>query len=172
MHLRFSAALSALTLVGDCSGVPSITYQDEIEVIRKTADISVSKFGSPSCIVTQLRKSNLSFPGSHSLDSDWVQEGKIKYRKLGVSKLSRIPSSVLKGFSTTATDFGCSTTVRFEKPEFSEIEENGNRVLNAFVDVDRLCGPICGEEYSLALTKEGGSWQADSSGLRPTGQAY
>lgn len=172
MQARFFPALISLVLIAGCSDAPSITYQDEIDVIRQTAKLSVSTFGSSHCVVTRLRESKWRSPMEQPLESEWVQEGLVRYRELGVSEIQLIPDVVLEGLPTTKADFGCSRSIRIERPNFYEVEKDGKSSLLAIVNVDSLCGPVCGKEYAVEITKEGEGWQVDPGGLTSTGTSY
>jgi hypothetical protein len=70
----------------------------------------------------------------------------------------RIPTEWVANRRTTEDRYGCDATLVYSRPYFSREKALGEF---AFVEVDRLCGPLCGDNGSIAFFRPNGSsdWQ-------------
>jgi len=165
MTLKRLKLLSVLLLaLNGCTRLPPITSFDESFVVERSIKLSREKFGNKPCIEKNIH--SVMFP---LLGKDVNLEFKNKtFIQIKTAKLVMIPHAYQYDKSVTADDFGCALTIRIEEPIFYEVHEKWKKSVVALVNVDFLCGPMCGTRFSLMLTKTPFGWQDDPNGLTPT----
>jgi hypothetical protein len=139
MRLVISLAVLAVA----CGSTPENDNRaDALAILKRAVDFRDASFNDwqDACIVLTLRPSE-----------DRDQAG---------TPLHRIPAEWVSGRRTTDDRFGCEKTLAYSEASFARSpRDNG---VFAFVEVDRLCGPLCGDTGSVAFFRPDGSsdWQS------------
>lgn len=138
-------------------------------MIRRTTSASIEKFGSAQCVLTSVSEPRI---GDMNEGEHWsIFEG-IRFRKLSSPTKIVLGKNDLPGVRLSAAEYKCPDTLKFRRPEFFEVEERRRRYLAAVVTFDRLCGPVCGDQYSITFEKTADGWRATEAGITSTGVAF
>ena len=138
-------------IVGACGPSPT----DEIEadataLLRSAVAFRDESFGDwrDACVVLPLREP--------------LEEG------TGAGP-NRIPVEWISGTRTTEQRFGCATTIVYSRPSFQRTEELQGLV--GTIEVDRLCGELCGDTGTITFLRRDGATEWENLGFH-SGVAY
>lgn len=165
-RIRTMLAASAILLAG-CTAKPVITRQDSAQVLSEAIEFTYNHLSSKACLVTRLGDGRIPIPESYT-GTNWqtlADDPLQRVRWLKAPTPILISGNLGRGFRTTSDLYGCPETIRLHKPTFAELEDHNKTTVTAYVDIDRLCGPVCGEGYSLTFYKKGPSWLLEDNKL-------
>lgn len=162
--------LSAVCCISACSRNHNLSESDTFDVLGQALEVSKAHFSDDTCVVSKLQDP---FP---DIVTSWgtleTSEGPVSVRNIPGADVHNIPANLTAGRNVTPEDYGCAETIKFTQPVFSQVVAGDEDILVVMVELDRLCGPICGERYSLTFTKSDQVWRPDSHTLVATGLAH
>jgi hypothetical protein len=148
MELRFTSLL-LLAAAAACTEDAGPALGDAEAIVTGAVHASASMRGGSHCIVTKL--SDGMPPASIEIDGAQVKTTSVR--------LIKIPSSALAGLKTTNSDFGCADTIRLSQPIFYKVDGRRGGQQFAVIQVDNLCGPLCGAQFLMTFEETGGRWR-------------
>lgn len=141
---------------------PVLTDADVSDVVAQAINAAAPKFQREYCLVVPMRPSHVFATED---DGNWIASddgGKIsRYRTVTGPVLPAIPATMSAGWRTTQEEYGCADTLMLGQPYILEYEEEGVLKSELVVEMDRLCGPVCGDQHVVRFVMRDGKWRAD-----------